>query len=60
MNVGNVQMSEAAMRMLQAADGKPVSLQVSLLKKAAEAQQDPDAELSKELEGKGQNIDFRV
>lgn len=60
MNVGNVQMSEAALRMLQAADGKPVTLQVSMLKKALESQQAPDADALKELEGKGQNVDFRV
>ena len=53
-------MSEAALRMLQAAEGKPVALQVSLLKKALEAQEDPAAELLKQLEGKGQNIDIRV
>ena len=60
MNVGNVQMSEAALRMLQAADGKPVTLQVSMLKKALESQQAPDSDALKELEGKGQNVDFRV
>ena len=60
MNVGNVQMSQAALRMLQAADGKPVNMQVSMLKKALDAQQDTTSELLQQLEGKGQNIDFRV
>lgn len=60
MNVNNVQMSEAAMRMLQAADGKPVTMQVSMLKKALDSQQEAAGELLKELEGKGLNVDFRV
>jgi hypothetical protein len=60
MNVNNVQMSEAALRMLQAADGKPVTMQVSMPKKAPDPQQVPDNDLLKQLEGKGLNVDFRV
>ncbi len=60
MNVGNVQMSEAALRMLQAADGKSPALQMAMLKKALTSQQDTAGELLKLLEGKGQNVDIRV
>jgi hypothetical protein len=60
MNVGNVQMSEAALRMLQAVDSKPQALQMNMLKKAMNSQQDAATELLKMLEGKGQNLDIRV
>jgi hypothetical protein len=60
MNVGNVQMSEAALRMLQAVDSKPQALQMNMLKKAMDSQKDAAGELLKLLEGKGQNIDIRV
>ena len=42
------------------ADTKRAELQMLLLKKALQAQQDQAAEITKQIEGKGQTIDFRA
>ena len=55
MNIQSVSPSPAA-----PADSKRAALQMLLLKKALQAQQDQAAEITKQIEGKGQSIDFRA
>ncbi len=55
--------TQAALQALQGADaveGKRVQLQVELLKKSLQSQQDQAAEVIKMMEGKGQTVDFRA
>lgn len=42
------------------ADTKRAELQMLLLKKSLQAQQEQAAEIQKQIEGKGQTIDFRA
>lgn len=45
---------------LEGVDMRRAELQVALLKKALQSQQDQASELLKMMSGKGQNIDLRV
>ncbi len=55
--------TQTALQAVQSADpveGKRAQLQVALLKKALQSQEDQASELLKMLSGKGQQIDLRV
>lgn len=60
MNVSNVQATQTALNALNGVDSKRAQLQIQLLKKSLETQQQQAAELLKLMEGKGQNLDIRV
>lgn len=51
---------QTALSAVQSADSKRVALQVNLLRKSLDAQQQQAAELLRQLEGKGQVVDIRV
>lgn len=55
MNIQSVNAQPAS-----APESKRAELQMLLLKKALQAQQEQAAELTKQIEGKGQTVDFRV
>lgn len=59
-NIGSVSSSEVAIQALLAPEDKRIQLQMALLKKNLDAQQEQSAELLKLLEGKGQVLDIRV
>ncbi|MFY9235405.1 MAG: hypothetical protein WAO58_13210 [Fimbriimonadaceae bacterium] len=60
MNIGSARSSEVAIQALLAPEDKRIQLQMALLKKNLDAQQEQSAELLKILEGKGQVLDIRV
>ncbi|GEM_PF-1710331 len=60
MNVSNVQATQRAVEAATGVEAKRAQLQVQLLKKTLETQQQQAAELLKLLEGKGQVLDIRA
>ncbi len=60
MNIGSSTGVNAALDGLAGVEDKRAALQVALLKKALESQQQQAAELMKLVEGKGQQLDIRV
>jgi hypothetical protein len=60
MNIGASGSTEAPLQALSSAEPKRAQLQVMLLKKALESQEQQAAELLKLMEGKGQVLDIRV
>jgi hypothetical protein len=60
MNIGSSTGVDAALNALTGVEDKRMALQVSLLKKSLDSQQDIAAQLIKMLEGKGQQLDIRV
>lgn len=60
MNIGTSTGVNAALNSLSGVEDKRAALQVALLKKALESQQQQAAELLKLTEGKGQQLDIRV
>jgi hypothetical protein len=60
MNITSVTASSAALQGVQTGDDKRASLQLALLKKALDSQQNETADLLKLMDGKGQNLDIRV
>jgi hypothetical protein len=59
-NIGSVQPSEIALQGLTNVDDKRLKLQVALLRKTLDSQQEQSAELMRLMEGKGQVVDIRV
>lgn len=60
MNISGAQASNAAIQGATSVDNKRAQLQMSLLKKVLDSQQEQSAELMKLMEGKGQVVDIRV
>ncbi len=60
MNISSVQNTQAALQAVQSGDDKRAQLQMALLKKALDSQQEQASELMKMMEGKGQVLDLRV
>jgi hypothetical protein len=63
MNVTGPSTPDPALQALQGASGvdnKRIQLQVALLRKTLDSQEQQAAELLRLMEGKGQNIDLRV
>ena len=60
MDLHAAQATQAALNGVQSADAKRAGLQMLLLKKALEVQQEQAAELQKLAEGKGNVVDIRV
>jgi len=50
----------AASQPIAAPEGKRAELQMLLLKKALQSQQDQANEITRQIEGKGQTVDFRA
>jgi hypothetical protein len=65
MSISGAQQTQAALAALQSgatqgADSKRAALQVMVLRKTLDSQQQQAAEMMKLLEGKGQQLDIRV
>jgi len=62
MNISSTGASDATQALLQtgSVDNKRTQLQMLMLKKSLDGQQQQAEELTRELEGKGQVIDLRV
>lgn len=60
MDVSNSTGVNAALNALTGVEDKRAALQVSMLRKSLDSQQQQAAELMKILEGKGQQLDIRV
>lgn len=60
MNVGGIGAADQAIQAIASGDDRRLQLQVALLRKSLEAQQDQALELLKLAEGKGQVLDIRV
>jgi len=60
MDVSNSSGVNAALNALSGVEDKRAALQVSMLRKSLDSQQQQAAELMKILEGKGQQLDLRV
>lgn len=60
MNISTTTASESLAANISPIDNKRAQLQVSLLKKALDSQEQQAAELLKIMEGKGQVVDLRV
>ena len=60
MNISSATATSAALQGVQNSDDKRAVLQLTLLKKALDSQQQDAAEMLKLIGGKGQNIDIRV
>lgn len=60
MNIGSSTGVDAALNALTGVDDKRAALQITLLKKSLDSQQQIAADLLKLLEGKGQQLDLRV
>jgi hypothetical protein len=59
-SVSTSQMATQLASQIDPAQSKRVQLQVALLRKTLDVQQQEAAQLMKMMEGKGQNIDIRV
>lgn len=60
MNIGSSTGVNAALNALTGVEDKKLALQVSLLRKSLDSQQEMAADLLKLLDGKGQQIDIRA
>ena len=60
MNVGSSTGVDAALSALTSVEDKRAGLQVALLRKSLDSQQQIASDLMKLLEGKGQQLDIRV
>jgi hypothetical protein len=60
MNISGATATASALQALQNGDDKRAALQLALLKKSLDSQQQETANLLKMMDGKGQNIDLRV
>jgi hypothetical protein len=60
MNIGSSTGVNAALNALTGVEDKRAALQISMLKKSLDSQQQMAADLLKLLEGKGQQLDLRV
>ncbi|HJP82460.1 MAG TPA: putative motility protein [Fimbriimonadaceae bacterium] len=60
MNVGSATGIDAALNAVTNVDQKRAALQVALLRKALDSQEQQAAEILKMVEGKGQQLDIRV
>jgi hypothetical protein len=60
MNVGSSTVFDAALNAVTNVDQKRAALQVALLRKALDSQEQQAAEILKLVEGKGQQLDIRV
>lgn len=60
MNIGNSTGVNAALGALTGVEDKRAALQISVLKKSLDSQQQMAADLLKLLEGKGQQLDIRA
>lgn len=59
-DVGQIRAAEQAIQAVSPPDATRAKLQIALLKKVLESQQDQAAELMRMQEGKGQVLDIRV
>ena len=60
MNIGSSTGVDAALNALSGVEDKRAALQISILRKSLDSQQQIASELMKLLEGKGQQLDIRV
>ena len=60
MNIGSSTGVDATLNALSGVEDKRTALQVSILRKSLDSQQQIASELMKLLEGKGQQLDIRV
>ena len=60
MNISSATASATALQGVQNAGDKRATLQLALLKKALDSQQQDAADILKLMDGKGQNLDIRV
>lgn len=60
MEISNASATEPATLVTATSEAKIARLQMALLKKTLDAQQEQSAELMRMLEGKGQVVDLRV
>lgn len=60
MNIGSSTGVDAALNAVAGAEDKRMALQVALLRKSLDAQQEQAADILRLLEGKGQQVDIRV
>ena len=60
MNVASTTATSTALQGVSNGGEKRMALQMAILKKALDAQQDQAAQIFRQLEGKGQVVDLRV
>lgn len=60
MNISSTSGVDAALTAVQSVEDKRAGLQIALLRKSLDSQQQQAADLMKLLEGKGQQVDLRV